>query len=162
VINSATIILDGAASAIIDETSNDALTGFSTNAASAAFTLLDGRNFTTAGGFNNLGAMTFGLNSTFTVTGDFNQDTSAVLDVQIGDTPDTGQFGQLAVNGQAILAGTLSVQLVNGFEPGTNDQYSVMTSGMRKGEFERIDPPPGWMIKTNYDEMSLTIGFSRG
>jgi hypothetical protein len=65
--------------------------------------------------------------------------------------------------GQINLAGTLSVQLDNGFRPGMDDQYTVVSSGgPRMGMFDMIDPPPGWMVDPVYDEMSLTIRLSAG
>ena len=55
VTNAATIVLDGAASQIINQSNADALANFATNAAAGRFTLQNGRNFTTVDGFTNAG-----------------------------------------------------------------------------------------------------------
>jgi hypothetical protein len=66
--NAATILLDGATSHLYsDAGTTDALAGFATNAATSAFTIQTGRNFTTGGDFINNGTLTIGDTSTFTI-----------------------------------------------------------------------------------------------
>ncbi len=70
--NAATIVLDSAGSAILNESTNgDALVNFATNTAAGSFTIQNGRNFTTAGAFSNAGVVRVGASSTFTSTGSF-------------------------------------------------------------------------------------------
>ncbi|HKV80454.1 MAG TPA: hypothetical protein VJP02_20055 [Candidatus Sulfotelmatobacter sp.] len=66
--NAANIILDGPSSQILDAFNKDALAGLATNASGGSFTIENGRNFTTAGDFQNFGNLSvgFGGSSTFT------------------------------------------------------------------------------------------------
>jgi hypothetical protein len=73
----------------------------------------------------------------FTVNGNYTQDPAATLVVQLGDSPATGQFGQLHVTGQATLDGTLTVTLVNGFDP-TGYCFRILTFGSRSGDFATL------------------------
>ena len=65
------------------------------------FSLTNGADFTTAGDFTNGdGTLTVGVGaaagSTLTVAGNFTQTSAGALNVQIGGTPASGQFGQVA------------------------------------------------------------------
>jgi hypothetical protein len=79
VTNAANIILNGAGSSFVDSASKDALANLNTNSAKGAFTVSGGRNFTTAGNFNNLGTLTVGSGSAFTVTGTLAQISGSTL-----------------------------------------------------------------------------------
>ncbi len=60
---------------------------------------------------------------------------SALLNCALGGTtPGTG-YGQLHVAGAVTLNGALSVDLINGFVPKTNDAFTVLTVGTRNGTF---------------------------
>jgi hypothetical protein len=67
VTNAATVVLDGSASQIINQSSSNGLANFASNTGS--FTIRNGRNLTTAGNFSNTGTLTVGGTSTFKVTG---------------------------------------------------------------------------------------------
>jgi hypothetical protein len=139
VTNAATIVLTGASSGIIDQASADGLRNFAANAAAGSFTLQGGRNFTTAGDFTNTGNLTLGPGSTFRVTGNYTQDPTGTLEVQLGDIPASGQFGQLVVANQATLNGTLQVDLVNGYPGNPGDTFTVVTFGSRGGDFTTLN-----------------------
>ncbi len=158
VTNEATLVLDGPNSRIIDESANDALAGFATNAAAGSFTLQNGRSFTTGGAFTNLGHLTLGAGSTLTVTGDFTQGAAATLEVLLGGTPDTGQFGRLVVTGRANLDGSLQITLANGYVPGTGDAFRILTYASRGTPATNFAHPPAG-FDLNYDDVagSLTI-----
>jgi hypothetical protein len=130
--NAATIALDGSASRIIDQSSNDALLNLAANAGS--FSLLNGRNFATAGDWSNSGSLTVASNSTLTVNGAFTQTAAGSLNVQLGGTA-AGQFSQISVTGLATLDGTLNVTLVNGFTPAAGNTFQIMPFGSRSGDF---------------------------
>jgi hypothetical protein len=139
VTNAATIVLDGPSSQIIDEASGDGLRNFATNAAAGNFTVQNGRNFTTAGDFTNTGNLILGPGSTFRVTGNYLQDPSGTLEVQLGDVPASGQFGQLVVDQQATLDGTLQMDLVNGYAGNPGDTFPIVTFGSRSGDFTNLN-----------------------
>jgi hypothetical protein len=68
--NAANIVLDTPASIFIDAAGKDALTRLNTNATNGHFTLMGGRNFTTAGSFTNNGTLTVGAaTSKFDING---------------------------------------------------------------------------------------------
>ena len=54
-----------------------------------------------------------------------------------------GQFGQLAISGQAALSGSLNVTLGNGFSPVAGDQFPVLTSAGLSGAFDSVSVPAG-------------------
>ncbi len=68
--NAATLVLDSAASRIVNLDNEDGLANFATNTAVGHFTIQNGRNFTTptARDFTNNGSLTIGSGSSFTVT----------------------------------------------------------------------------------------------
>jgi hypothetical protein len=69
--NAATIVLDGPASQIVNQSAADALANLATNSATGSFTFQNGRNFTTAAAvaFTNAGTLIVAASSTFTVSG---------------------------------------------------------------------------------------------
>jgi hypothetical protein len=124
--NQANVTLDGAGSQFA------AVNNLASNAGS--FSLLGGRNFTTAGDWSNTGSLTVAANSTLTVNGNFTQAAAGALNVQLGGTA-TGQFSQVVVSGLATLGGTLNVTEVGGFTPAAGDTYQVMSFGSSSGDF---------------------------
>ena len=69
-------------------------------------------HLTIKGNFKNAGSLTLGPASSLAVEGNFTQTAAGELNEQIGGAPASGQFGQIAVQGQADLAGGIE------FEPG--------------------------------------------
>jgi hypothetical protein len=109
---------------------------------------------TLAGSVSNSGTVAIGPGATLTVTGNYTQVSAGTLDVQLGGNPESGQFGMLAVNGTATLAGTLQVELVNSYPGNPGDTFTILT-GSRTGDFGTLDVPPGavWDVSTG------TVGF---
>ena len=73
VTNAASIVLDGAGSAIRSDTDADALAGFATNQSAGDFELKNGKNVTTTGAFSNAGDVKIGSASRFTASGNYAQ-----------------------------------------------------------------------------------------
>ncbi|WP_201496560.1 choice-of-anchor D domain-containing protein [Rubrivivax sp. A210] len=85
VTNAATLLLDGAGSALLNATSNaNALAGFNTNTAAGSFSIRNGRNFTSAGAFGNAGIVSVGAASTFTAGSAFTNQVTAQLQLAGG------------------------------------------------------------------------------
>ncbi len=99
--NAATIVLDGAASLIVNQTDGNGLANFATNAAAGRFTIQNGRTFTTAAALalTNAGTLTVGTASTFTVAG--NLTNAATLTMATGSS--------FTVVGNFTNAGTLTM-----------------------------------------------------
>jgi hypothetical protein len=60
---------------------------------------------------------------------------SALLNCALGGTAAGTSYGQLQVAGTVNLAGSLSVNLLPGYSPTTNDTFTVVTAGTRSGTF---------------------------
>jgi RHS repeat-associated protein len=100
-----------------------------------SFALIGGANFTTAGDLNNSGSLTVGAGSTLTVTGNASQTATGKLNIQMGGTPASGQFGQVVAKGTATVAGTFNVALVNGFGPAAGQNFQVLSFASASGTF---------------------------
>jgi hypothetical protein len=92
--------------------------------------------------FTNSGTLIIAAGTTFQVGGAYTQSgTTGKLDVQLGGPPASGQFGQLVVGATATLAGTLQVDLVNGYGGNPGDVFKILTYGSVMGNFNPILPP---------------------
>ncbi len=116
-----------------------ALANFTNNAAAGSLTVRDGRIFTTAASFNNAGQPTIGPGSTLVASGDYIQASAGSLDLQLGGSPTSGQFGQLTTPGSVNLAGRLRVSLVNDYAPRAGDSFAVVSFGSHTGTFATTD-----------------------
>ena len=80
------------------------------------------------------------------VNGDYQQLPQGVLEIEIEDHPDSVRrpdyaFDEFAVDGGVTLAGTLSVDLIDGFMPTAGDQYSFLyvSQGSLSGRFDHVE-----------------------
>ncbi len=126
--NDATIILDGPGASFI------AMTQLATNAAGGSLELLDGASFKTAGNLDNAGTIQLSP-GTLTAKGTFTQESTGALDIGVGGLAAGSQFGQLAVTGQASLAGDLNISVLDGYSPALGTGYGVMTFPAMTGNF---------------------------
>jgi hypothetical protein len=106
VTNAANLTLTGTTARILNSSNGlNGIAGFASNAASGAFSLLNGATFTTAGAFTNAGSLTVGTGSIFSVKGNYTGG---------GSTRDDGTFnllsgGTLNLQGGSLLFGDGSV-----------------------------------------------------
>ncbi len=107
---------------VIAQTGNLSGTGFITGAVT---------NFGTIGPGNTTG--------TLTINGLYQQMAGSTLDILIGG-PGAGQFGQLDVNGEALLGGTLDVSTLASFDPESGEVFELL-SGKISGNFTVVDLP---------------------
>ena len=77
------------------------------------------------------------------MNGVFTQASSGVLDIQLGGTPASNQFGSLTIAGAATLAGTLKAELVEGYAPATTDAFTPVTFAGESGSFSSFALPSG-------------------
>jgi hypothetical protein len=70
-----------------------------------------------------------------TINGNYTQTAAGTLNIEIGGRTAGSQYDRLAVSGTATLDGTLSVTLVNGFQPSPGDTFAVLTFGAHSGTF---------------------------
>jgi hypothetical protein len=97
---------------------------------------------TPIGGLQNGGpempsALTITATGRLEVSQDFAQDAGSSLAVQIGGAS-AGEFGQLVIGDQALLAGSLSLEVVGGYEPtaGTQIEFLTASGGLMGSRFD--------------------------
>jgi hypothetical protein len=72
------------------------------------------------------------------ITGNYTQQTGAVLDSEIGGITFGSQYDKVAVSGSATLGGSLRLSLINGFVPATNNLFTVLSAGSLVGVFGNV------------------------
>jgi len=105
---------------------------------SGTIVVTNGKHTVTAGSFTNSGSITIGPGSSGTVAGNFTQTSTGTLIVQIGGSPASGQFGQVAISGIANLAGTFQLNEINGFVGAAGQDFTVMTYASQTGLFSTV------------------------
>lgn len=98
-----------------------------------------------------------------TVDGDYTQSADGLLTIELGGTTPGSGYDQLAVTGNANLAGTLDVSLLGEFHPSPGDSFTILTYGLRSGTFTTVNlplPPPEagmeWEIEYSSNALILT------
>ena len=82
-----------------------------------------------------------------TITGNYTQGASGVLDMQIGGLVAGTDYDQLRVGGTTSLAGTLNTALINGFVPPTGSTFTlVQSTGAVSGTFTTTNQPVGTLL----------------
>jgi hypothetical protein len=89
---------------------------------------------------NNYGAVEI-RRGILQATGGYAPRSNSLLNCALGGTTAGTGFGQLRVSGTVNLNGSLSVDLINGFLPATNDSFTVLTAGTRNGTFANFFYP---------------------
>jgi hypothetical protein len=107
----------------------------------------------------NANTMTVAAGATLSLTGNFSEPASGILNIQIGGTS-ASQYGVLAITGSATLAGTLNVSLVNGFVPAVGNTFPVITYGSHTGTFDTINGlslPNNESFTPSYNAANFTL-----
>jgi hypothetical protein len=111
------------------------------NAGTFRKSLATGTNtFSGAFAFNNYGTVDL-RSGILAANGGYSSSSDAALNSAISGTIPGANFGQVQVAGSVTLNGALSVNLVNGFLPTTNDSFAVVTAGTRTGAFANFYYP---------------------
>ena len=102
---------------------------------------------------------------TITLDGDFTQEASGTLSIELGGaTPDT-EYDQLVVTGAATLDGTLDVSLIDTFSPSAGQSFSILTYGSHTGTFSTLNLPdldPGLAWEVAYGSSAVTLTVREG
>lgn len=94
------------------------------------------------GHVRNSGTIKPGLSAgLLTINGDYQQFISGALEVELGGTTAGTSYDQLAITGNALLAGALRVLLINGFAPTVNDTFDILTAALAEVKFQTIQLP---------------------
>jgi autotransporter-associated beta strand protein len=110
-------------------------------------------NVTVAGGTLAPGAGA----GTLTLNGNYVQNTGSELAIEIGGSA-AGAFDVLAVNGTANIAGTLDIDLINGFTPANGNSFTVLTATSVTGNLTLAGESSGFALQVN--PTSLVLNFS--
>ncbi len=102
----------------------------------------------------------------FIITGNYTAGSTAIHQMEIASPNlyDTIVVDQniAAPGGTAVLNGTLTVSLLNGFTPSTGETYKIMNFGAATGAFTSVNLPvlrPGlsWSLQYNATDVSLIV-----
>ena len=158
-------------------TSNVVATGAFTN--NGGLEILSGNTVTSSGTFDNAAAGTLQGEgtldvsaATFTnagnvnpgtspgilsITGNYTQDSTGTLNIEIGGLTAGSQFDRLAVSGSATLAGTLNVSLINPFNPSQGNSFQIVNYASNSGTFDSTNLPSGFVWDITYGANAVTI-----
>ncbi len=118
---------------------------------------------TVSGDLDNAGTVSPGTSpGTITIDGNYTQESTGVLAMEIGGTTPDIQYDQFLVSGTAALDGTLEVSLIESFTPAQGDNFILMTYASHTGTFATANLPelgPGlvWEIDYGNTALSLTV-----
>lgn len=99
-------------------------------------------NGTITGNVSNAGSVAPGLSpGSLTITGNYTQTASGILNIQLAGTTPVTLYDQLNVTGTASLNGTLDVTLIGGFTPANNNTFDVLTYASSSGAFATQNLP---------------------
>lgn len=116
---------------------------------------------TITGDLANAGTVSPGASpGTINVTGDYTQESTGVLAMEIGGTTPDTEHDQLLVSGTAALDGTLQVSLIESFIPSLGDSFTLMTYASQTGNFATENLPdlgPGLAWELTYGDNALTL-----
>jgi hypothetical protein len=97
---------------------------------------------------------------TLSVGGTYTQQVGGVLHLHIGGTTPGTEFSRLNATRHVALDGTLSLALINSFEPNLGDTFEIMTFASRTGQFATVtgsDIGNGKMFQTDYTATNVVL-----
>lgn len=99
---------------------------------------------------------------TLSITGDYTQDASATLAMELGGTTMGSGYDHLAITGLATLSGTIQVELYNGYQPQMGATFDLLDWGSIDGTFAQVTLPglqPGlsWDTSNLYTRGELSV-----
>lgn len=131
------------------------------------YTIATGESFTGTGtiqsNLTNSGTVSPGSSpGTITVDGDYTQEATGTLAIELGGTIPGTEHDQLVVTGAATLGGTLEVTLIDDFSPELGDTFTIMTYGSVSGSFASaslptLDPGLKWGVSLGSTTMRLIV-----
>ena len=83
-----------------------------------------------------------GLSAAAVSLENFQFDPTATLSIELGGVNAGAEFDQLNFTGTALLDGTLSVSLINGFNPQPGNAFAFIQGGALSGAFDAMNLPP--------------------
>jgi len=104
---------------------------------------------------------------TLTVDGNFTQEASGTLAIELGGTTPSIEYDQLVVTGTAAVAGTLDVSFYNEFSPSLGESFSILIYSSLSGTFDTLNLPPldsglAWEVDYGSTAVTLSVGADGG
>lgn len=154
--NSGTFTITSPSAVVTFTTASSTLTNASTGTIAGVGTLI-------VGGvpFTNNGTVGPGLSAgQLNVTGNYTQGAGGTFAAEIGGLTAATEFDRLNVSGQAILAGTLDITVIDPFAPSLDDTFVILTAGSVTGTFPTVtglDTGGGLRFDVSYGATSVTL-----
>ena len=138
----------------------------------SSFEIPSGETFTGSGtiegNLTNAGTLSPGSSpGTITIDGDFTQESTGTLTIELGGTTPDSEHDQLVVNGAVTLSGTLDVSLIDEYSPSLGESFSILTYTSHTGSFETLKLQPldsglDWEVAYESTAVTLTVIESGG
>jgi hypothetical protein len=95
---------------------------------------------------------------------DYQQGVEGLLRIELGGHNPGTEYDQLVVGGNASLAGTLELHLINGFVPQPGDEFQILTCGSQTGQFSQINVPAvsGAVWSVRYSGTNVSVALLSG
>ncbi|PKQ44576.1 T9SS type A sorting domain-containing protein [Confluentibacter flavum] len=124
--------------------------------------LINGSNILQSGNFTNAGNLSPGNSpGTYILDNDYTHQSTANLNIEIGGKTVGTDYDQLSISGQASLNGSLTITLIENFQPEIGDSFNILTSSNINGSFVNINKPDlvdkDWLVTYNSDSVSLSV-----
>lgn len=111
------------------------------------------------GAVNNAGTVVVGgqgFTGILVVTGNYTQQITASLNVEIGGNRAGSQFDQLTIGGAASLGGTVNTSFIKGFKPAPGGgSWKILTYTSDVGEFTTENVPGSLAVQYNTGDASI-------
>jgi hypothetical protein len=117
----------------------------------------NGDIFTSGGLFTNNGTISPGFSpGKISISGNYVQGSTGVLNLEIGGKTPATEYDQLVVTGAATLAGTLNLTLIDGYRPKVGDVFQIISFGSFTGAFSTINFT-GFTAQVTYGPTGITF-----
>ena len=111
--------------------------------------------------FTNSGTMMLQKGTvSFNGSAGFTQSEAGTLSTDIAGLTAGTDFGWLTLSGPAALAGALTVNLIDGYEPNLGDAFAILSFGSRAGQFGTVNGLAignGKQFQASYGPTALTL-----
>lgn len=124
------------------------------------FSILDGRNFSTTLDFQNDAWIHIGDHDTLAINGSISESELSTIVFDLAGLTPGSDFGQLVAEGGALLAGSLAINLTNGFVPAAGDEFRIISAAESSGSFDTLAFPileNGLTFNLRYDALGCTL-----
>jgi hypothetical protein len=95
---------------------------------------------------------------TLTIDGDYTQGSGGTLSIEIAGPSPGAQHDRLVVDGQANLAGTLDVTLIDSFTPLDGHTFHILDFSSVSGDFDLLNLPGGFDWTWDVNTAVLSVG----